>query len=433
MRLFLLLVAVTACSGSAGDGAVLTFVAPDLEATPGARIEIVLASADPATISTAEQRLGPTSLATEEVVYYRQRATGGVLTGVTTVDGFTVRIEPHEDLVPDTSFIPFALIYDDRDALIAIGTANGDSGEPAEVVIDSGVVADYAMTVQRVTPASDTGVGRVVICQGEQGAWTSGAAWNAANGSQLRLLLPDLSHDPAATDASEREADLDCDDHEALDEDCDDLRIAFYDGQTETCDGLDTDCDGHRLEVIEGCALAPGVCGGAGYSICGEDGALGMASSACRPDATCACAPGSGQACTACVLDWRAASGAQAPCAPAIGKLFTEGCAQAGCTVDVVDVDGPWEIKLALTEAGPFTSTLTGVPTGPFYVRATYLGSAGIPTATPSIGTIYLSSWNGTRLIATSVELQLKPGAVMQCPPTPSNPSLGNSLMYCSG
>jgi hypothetical protein len=435
MRSVVLLVAVTACSGSSGDGAVLTIVAPD-GPTDAARIELVLASADPASITTADQRTQPGSLGTEEVVYYRQRATGGALTSVPTVDGFSIRIEPFVDLVADESFIPFALVYDDTDALIAVGTVDDDAGAPAPVIIKSGVVADYVMTVQAVIPDADTGVrageGHAVLCESNEGAWTSGAAWKAANGSQLRLLLPDLAADPAATDATEREADLDCDDHEATEKDCDDLRTAYHADQTETCDGEDTDCDGHRLEIVEGCSLVTNACGGIGYSICSEGGSTPSSSSTCQADAQCACsaAPGNGVYCNACILDWRTSSNLTAPCAPAVGRQHAEGCPATGCTIELVQVDGPWEITLSRLEAGPFSSAkLTGVPTGDFYMRAKYLGGTTIMPTTPSIGGVYLALTNATRVIPISVDLQIKGAAASAC--TPTMTGTGNSQMYC--
>src|SRR5262245_40908277 len=104
MRASLGLAAVVAGIGlgaCSNDGAILTFEAPDGPAG-AARIQIVLASADLETIGTGiRQRMQPGVLNEEDVVYYRQRAKGGIVESVDTVDGFQVRIEPEVDAAPD--------------------------------------------------------------------------------------------------------------------------------------------------------------------------------------------------------------------------------------------------------------------------------------------------------------------------------------------
>jgi len=57
------------------------------------------------------------------------------------------------------------------------------------------------------------------VCDGEAGSWRSGAVWKRPSGPQIRLLLPDLAADPAATDAMLRDSDLDCDQYAAADRD----------------------------------------------------------------------------------------------------------------------------------------------------------------------------------------------------------------------
>lgn len=104
MRSLMLVVLVAGC---VEEGAHLTLSAP---AGPGsaASFEVVLASPDATTIDN--QRVGPKMLATESVVYYRQRTVAGIepLT-IDVVDGFTVKIEP-SSVVMDSSFVPFALL-----------------------------------------------------------------------------------------------------------------------------------------------------------------------------------------------------------------------------------------------------------------------------------------------------------------------------------
>lgn len=400
MRPVVLVLALTACSGG-GDGAVLTFDAPD-GPSKASRIEIVLASADEASMTEARQRMRPGMPTEEDVIYYRQRSPVDAIVGISSLAGFEVRIEPDESFVPDETFIPFALIYDEQDALIGVGSVNDADGVPSAVIIKAGMVVSYNVTVTALAAGLDNdaaltaGEGHAVDCENNEQSWRSGAVWKGASGPQIRLLLPDVGADPAATDAMQRTSDLDCDRYSADQRDCDDLRTAYHAGQTETCDGQDTDCDGKRMELLEGCMLTNNLnCSAMGVQLCSEPSGETMATGVCTPTAVCGCArpPGGGPippGCNSCSLLAIPGSSGLTPCAPSVGKLHIEECAAAGCTIEVVDIEGPWEIKIGPQIDGPFSGKLTGITTGYYYIRANYLGTATFPIGSPTIGAAYV-------------------------------------------
>ncbi|MFN0245438.1 MAG: putative metal-binding motif-containing protein [Kofleriaceae bacterium] len=413
------MVAVLGACGP-NDGAILTFEAPD-GVDGAARIEIVLASANAEAIGTGiRQRMQPGALGEEDVVYYRQRAKGGIVDVVETLDGFQVRIEPEIDAAPDETFIPFALIYDDARELIAVGAVEDPDGNPMPVEIREDVRIEYTMTITPVTyPGAtaplETNQGLVVGCLDDQAeVWSSGVAWRPDTGPQLRLLFADLAADPSATDASERVADLDCDAFDAADNDCDDLRDAFHPGQSETCDGLDTDCDGRRMEV-QSCVL-PNSCGGMGVSLCTDMGANAI-STMCQPDPTCACLDAGGNTCTRCVLGTRLVAGGapRASCAPAIGKLHIEQYCEGSCTVEVVDVEGA-EATISAVELGPFTANITS--TGVVYLRVKTAPMFPAPSMTfTSVGRVFLAVTHENRTMSLNIDLEITDDSGGDCEP----------------
>jgi hypothetical protein len=425
------IVGLVACGPD--DGAILTFEAPGGPET-AARIQIVLASANAETIGTGiRQRMQPGVLAEEDVVYYRQRAKGGVVESVETLDGFAVRIEPEIDAASDEKFIPFALIYDDADVLIGVGAVEDPDGNPMAVEIREDIRIEYAMTITPVTPpgASEPLVanqGLVVGCLDDHAeVWTSGVAWRPDTGPQLRLLLADLAADASATDATERDADLDCDDYDAAENDCDDLRDAYHPGQSETCDGLDTDCDGRRMEVQQ-CSL-PNSCGGMGVSLCTDMGANAVTTE-CQPDPTCACLD-AGNNCARCIIETRVPSvGAtnRAACAPAIGKLHIDPYCEGACTVEVVDVEGA-EATISAAEMGPFMARIQS--TNVVYVRVK-TGGGGFPAPSmtfTSVGRVFFAITHENRTVAFNVDLEITDGAQVECQPALL---VDNFSMYCT-
>jgi hypothetical protein len=402
------------------DGALLTFAAPG---GPGsaARIQIVLASANTETIGTGiRQRMKPGALDEEDVVYYRQRANGGLVDTVESVDGFQMRIEPELEAAPDEQFIPFALIFDEQSALVGVGAVEDPDGNPMPVTIREDERIRYTMTVTPISePAADMPLaakqGELVGCLDDRAeAWTSGVAWRPEAGPQLRLLLADVAADPGATDASDRVADLDCDDFDAATNDCDDLRDAFHPGQPETCDGLDTDCDGRRMEV-QACALPTDTCGGHGVSLCTDTGANAVATQ-CQPDPTCACLSGAGGSCARCIIDTRpGTSGAsRAACVPAIGKLHVDQFCEDGCQVEVVDVDGGFDVTLAAAEMGPYGARVQS--TGFVYLRSKIGGSFPAPAMTyTSVGRVFLAITNATRTQLLDIDLEITDDLANEC------------------
>lgn len=402
----------------ADDGAILTFEAPGGPMS-AARIQIVLASADLETIGTGiRQRMAPGALREEDVVYYRQRARGGIVEAVDAVDGLLVRIEPEVDIAADEKFIPFALIFDEASELVAVGAVEDPDGNPMPVEIREDVRVEYTMMITPVAnPGDDVALepnhGFAVGCLDQDAEeWTSGVAWRPDTGPQLRLLLADLGADPDATDATERSADLDCDAFDAADDDCDDLRSAYHPGQAETCDGLDTDCDGRRAE-IQPCVLPTGACGGTGVSLCTDEGA-NVGATQCQPDPTCACLDSQDASCARCIIDTREAGAARAACAPAIGKLHLDPYCDGGCTAEVVAVDGPFEVTLAGDERGPFAGR-TQSP-GHVYVRAKTSHSFPTPAMTyTSVGRVFLAVTNAIHTQAVNFDLEIIDEAIEDC------------------
>ena len=429
MRAWLGLVMVVVGACSRDEGAVLTFAAPEGPAS-AARIEIVLANADAETIGTGiRQRTRPGVLTEEDVVYYRQRARGGALDAVATVDGFSVRIEPEIEIAPDEAFIPFAFLFDASDALIGIGAVNDADGSPMPVTITEGALAKYTLTVTAVTvPGADVALARdqgtVVSCRTPDAAWTSGFAWRPETGPQLRLLLGE----DTATDASERAADLDCDTFEAGRDDCDDLRSAYHPNQPESCDGLDTDCDGQRVELLA-CPPTIGDCGSTRVAACTDETiGQGTATSACVPDPSCVCASTQNQ-CAHCTLTTRAGSGASAVCAPAIGKIHFA-CPANSCTVEIVEVTGPFDVYLGVAQDGPFVKPRLMNAPGLAYLRVKSTTATPPTTGTPmSAGKVMLAVSTEERTEVVGVDLQIDPTMDSACI---DSPTPGDYVMSCS-
>ena len=404
---FLALAVTGACSSAPDEGAILTFETPagSMIAT---RVEVVLANASASSISEIDnQRLQPGSFEDDGVRYYRQRARGGEIQGTRTVAGFELRIEPDMSTSTDEKFIPFAFIYDSH-RLAGVGAVLDANGEPSAVEIKPGVITSYTMTVTNVRQVADEDAlerdgARVVACSTRNQSWVSGYAW-ATPTHELRLLLPDVGTDEKATDATDRVADLDCDAHAADESDCDDVRGRYYRGAAESCDGLDTNCDGQRYQAT-GCTqpnLACNIVGGQnGVQICDDDaGTLG----ACTPTAGCACTSATGDGCARCQVAFTASTTSAAACSPSIGKLHLEGCPQTGCTVEVATGTNGWRAYIGPTENGPFSTKITGAP-GDFYLEAkngnTFTQTQG------AVGEIYLlvTTDQGTRTMAVQMDM----------------------------
>ncbi|MBX3161571.1 MAG: putative metal-binding motif-containing protein [Deltaproteobacteria bacterium] len=248
-----------------------------------------------------------------------------------------------------------------------------------------------------------------VTCTTTGTSWRSGFAWQPVRGPQLRLLLPELGVEGLATDASSREADLDCDGRRAGHGDCDDLRREFHEDADERCDGLDTNCDGRTL-FTQACDLPAGVCGPqptTGVQLCvdTDDGHTG----ACRADAACACGVGTPGPCRKCVLDFELAAPAGLQmCAPAIGKVKLAECAN-GCRVQVVSATGPWKPQVANVPDGAFGSETTTAGVELFLrVKAT---ENPIPAApAQSVGAVYLAVASAPQNLPEIVAIDLETG-----------------------
>ncbi|MDQ3334107.1 MAG: putative metal-binding motif-containing protein [Myxococcota bacterium] len=369
-----------------------------------ARLEIVLA--DAGKVETIEgQRLAPANFAgSESVRYYRQRATAGVIEGVGVADGFTVRIEPNIAMVPTQIFVPFLVAYDAQDNVVGVGAVLDENLEPTSITIEGGTARKYFVDMTRLK-AMDPALGmgaresQHVVCGGDTQKWTSGIAWRPAT-TQLRLLLADRSQDASATDATERDADLDCDAH-AADTDCDDLRSAFHPDRQDVCDGMDQNCDGART-TVQSCASP--TCANGGVQLC--DDRTGEPIGECVASSTCGCAGG---ACASCALTYKATSNLarKAPCAPAVGKMRLPNCIDGNtCTVEVLSATPPWVGYISTMPTSGFTTKLSGV-IDHAYLELKLSGASDVMAAS-SVGTLHLlvTQSGQTRLVPVDIQLQ---------------------------
>jgi len=451
MRPVVLVLAMTAACSSGGDGAVLTFDVP-AGLVAASRIDLVLASDDAPIEEVFPQRKRTGTLDKEDVVYFRQRTAVDSIVGITSLFGFEVRIEPDVALVPDTTFIPFALIYNAQDVLVGVGSVNNDKGTPSAVIIKPGLQLSYTVTVTALEPDLDRhaelspGDGYMVDCEGNLGPWRSGAVWRAASGPQIRLLLPDPEATDA-TDAMERPHDLDCDQSPAIptmpgedlanvpvhDRDCDDLRAAYNPEQIETCDGNDTDCDEKRLELIQGCQVTNFACSMPGVLVCDDlTPTHTPTQSVCAPTADCACRGTLSPDCTRCDLAFTASSFGKTPCQPSVGKLyFAPPSGTVGCTLNIVNIEGPWALTIAPERDGNYVSQLTGITSNSYWLQALYSGSAPLSLAPPlSIGAGYIM----IRCPMAAPQLKIVDLGLMTSPGNSCDTSGGNlSIMDCQG
>ncbi len=352
MRWPIVMLVVGACGGSE-QGVLLVVESPD--GATAKRVEILLASADPATIEDVDnQRIKPTDLESEPVRYYRQRAITGEVDNVGPLDGFAVRLEPNVD-IPEGALIPILVGFDEQDQITAIGAVM-DNGMPAPVEIAEGQLLRFSVTMNAMAPAGEDGVGTNEVVSVACGSFRSGIAWRPG-ATQLRLLLPDREADPDATDASGRALDLDCDGVLAASGDCDDLRGEFHVGADEKCDGLDYDCDFRARELVT-CDVGT-TCGlTTGIGICNDRPGGGTV--ACAPEPECACENGQ---CAQCLINFEGPDGGEVtPCSPALASHLVVGDCQGGCTVEVLERAGdPFKISVALPDTNMFTDKLTGV------------------------------------------------------------------------
>lgn len=415
-----LLVLASACGSESGT--VLGFAGDMVEAD---RVEVVLASAKADHLTPID---GP------RASYFRQRINIDALEDVSSLGALTFRIEPDALEAPDEAFIPFVFAFKDQ-ALVGVAMFAGPNGEPSAITLEPGKVTQYVLTVTalRQVGAHDViepATGAVVEC----GGWRSGYVWQPPAGGQLRVMLPDPQLDPAMKTATMRTADLDCDGRNVTEDDCDDLRADVHPGAEEGCDGVDSDCDGELLEVVS--CTGANTCADESVQLCKDDGLT--PARACLPDASCACNAATGATCAGCAFHYHvidAAAGTKDLCAPAAGKRHFSQCLQApnGCSIQVVAVQGPFEVTLATEPSGTYGASVT-LPIGidDVYIRAV-LTEPQTFTQEPveSVGELYLAISAGGAPELVPLDLQVQESPVDgECPPTLSGPA-GDAELTC--
>jgi hypothetical protein len=371
MRLAVVVViTIAACSE---EGAHLTLHAPaGVEATS---FRVVLATPDVVPV-IAGQRVAPTDLATEAVTYYLQRTDAGAMVesgSLGHADGFALLVEP-STAIDDKAFIPFVILYDESEHIVAIGTfhASDQSPDPSPILVPRGQVVKYTIDVEAVTDVADrdaiaAGDALQVSCmRDDQSTWQSGIAWRPLVGGERRILLPE---DPGSSDATQRALDLDCDGAvvapDTSSADCDDTHARFHAGAQELCDGEDTNCDAAPY-LVEPCT-ATGLCTNptvsTGVQIC--DDTTGTLEPGCSSDVQCLCAAGAAPGCAKCLLAYEHGSNGNTsdPCEPQIATIPLSNC-ESGCTVDVAGTRGGWQAFVAATSQGPFGPVVANVHTG---------------------------------------------------------------------
>ena len=114
----LLILLAGACSES---GAHFTLSAPQGPESASS-FRVILATPEQIP-SIANQRVGPNSNQTQTVPYFLQRTVAGVSEGsIEHVDGLRIKLEADFAAMPETTFIPFVLLYDAHGSVIGVGT-----------------------------------------------------------------------------------------------------------------------------------------------------------------------------------------------------------------------------------------------------------------------------------------------------------------------
>ncbi|HWO26199.1 MAG TPA: putative metal-binding motif-containing protein [Kofleriaceae bacterium] len=417
------LAVIAAACGGDNTGLVLTIRAPGVS-KEARRIEIVLASADPAELVKIDGQ--PVGGSTR---YYSQKSTAGVITlppDEPDLDGFMVRIEGRGGQ-GDESFVPLVLAYAGEAAPstasgeqpIAAGAVLDEKQQPLALEVPAGSRLEATVDLISLQPASpDQGVatGQILAlsCRSNGGEVPSGVVWQPSALLQHRLLRPDPASD-SPLDATARKLDLDCDGFAMDGGDCDDVRASYNPRATEKCDGQDMNCDGSRFAVTA-CSLASGTCDGAeGVQLC-RDLDAGTPVTGCLPTAECQCQLG---ACTKCALAFEGGStvGAVKPCAPGVSMLPLTGPCDAGspCIVEVLRDDGPWHVTVASDAVAVFDRR--AMVTRPVVFLRAKLETSELPkptTSVPSIGETHIAV-SGPAAQSQYLRIDLQLGGSAMC------------------
>ncbi len=360
------LVAVASLVACTDTGAHLTLSAPDGPSN-AKTFRVVLATPEQIP-AIRNQRLAPGDPSTTDVSYFLQRTVaGGEGEAIDDVDGFTVRIAPDTALL-ESSFIPFVLIYDSGGRIEGIGTYRAGDAPPSAIRVATDVIDKYVVNVERTKEITDDAVElqpgelRVVTCyHDDQTSYPSGLAWHTREGKQYRLLFPN----DGSLDATGRELDMDCDDHEVTAQsshrDCDDTRSAYHRDAEDVCDGEDTNCDGAQT-IASACDVELDCAdpfSQRGVQLCND---TTQQETACHATAACTCTNAAGSAgCRFCTVPFETSiampsmQGTVHPCQPAIGTFDTKLCTEINkCDVEVVDVRGGWKVKISAPQSNAF-------------------------------------------------------------------------------
>lgn len=370
------LIALTSIVGCTETGAHLTLETSPDGPTTATSFRVVLAAYDQFP-EVRSQRVAPGDRTTVPVTYFlQQTVAGGESQDIEKLDGFTVRIAPDND-IDETRYIPFLVLYDgDKIAGIATYRLLVDTVMvPSPILVMTDEIDKYVLTVEKATQQDDptvalgAGEARVVTCTHDDGTeYESGIVWRASDGEEYRILLPN----DGSLDATGRPLDMDCDDHavtaETSHEDCDDTRDVYYRGAADTCDGLDTNCDG-ATTWAESCPFSTtgNICnspfGITGVRLCDE---ATQQMTDCAATAYCGCNVSGG--CHACIVPFEPSlvdpldDSFQHPCQPIVGAYPTPRCSvDKPCDIEILAVRGEWKVKISPPTTNQWGSRATGI------------------------------------------------------------------------
>ena len=178
----------------------------------------------------------------------------------------------------------------------------------------------------------------------------------------------------------------------------------LHPGAAESCDGLDTNCDGAPYTVTQ-CSPPAATCGAGstdGVQLCRDLGG-GTPIGECVGSPACRCRLGNPGPCSKCILAFEGTASPLRPCAPSASRIALLGPCDPTrpCNVDVVQIDGPWEAGVAASLQGDFERRAT-VTANEVFLRIKPLQSPLPAAPASSVGGVHVVASGATA--ATQVQ-----------------------------